>query len=475
MGHDHHFLSRLDRIASAEVELALSLYRDHELIHEVLSHAKLPEQAERVAISLDDPNAGPFIIVARNGAFVTCLGRDMSPGALPVITRKQLDAIAVRVQKLRERLQLAVSLTGGRTGNLLGRIFTSGPRLTREEMMGISAMQPLLFRHFLLMIADCTMEVHQTRVMLRNVRKPKHREEELLRLSWDCLWAVGHLTALVGIDGREHFEALDPKLHGVRDKLLHCVFQQCVFAISARGVWTIAKVGKPLLPTMKRAFSEKPSYLGMLGSALGLGAIGHRHSRLRAEARKALSPAPLPPSDPLADSVNDYRVSMRQMVEQGFEQPAERAEQVAIRWGRLVAHHWLTKRGVPGSPHRYATPEDVPDDVARAFACWHWGNTRDEDMDLRLLFTMLPWIVQQSAEDLFLPEELMSCLRFPDDPGFVLEVLKRPFEGLWLRRPQTIRVPKTPGRNDPCLCGSGKKHKKCCGSLEPNPESRSCA
>ena len=29
--------------------------------------------------------------------------------------------------------------------------------------------------------------------------------------------------------------------------------------------------------------------------------------------------------------------------------------------------------------------------------------------------------------------------------------------------PATMVVEKTPGRNDPCLCGSGKKFKKCCG------------
>jgi len=29
--------------------------------------------------------------------------------------------------------------------------------------------------------------------------------------------------------------------------------------------------------------------------------------------------------------------------------------------------------------------------------------------------------------------------------------------------PKTKTVEKTPGRNDPCSCGSGKKYKKCCG------------
>jgi SWIM/SEC-C metal-binding protein len=32
-----------------------------------------------------------------------------------------------------------------------------------------------------------------------------------------------------------------------------------------------------------------------------------------------------------------------------------------------------------------------------------------------------------------------------------------------LNKPVTTRFDKTPNRNDPCLCGSGKKYKKCCG------------
>jgi len=32
-----------------------------------------------------------------------------------------------------------------------------------------------------------------------------------------------------------------------------------------------------------------------------------------------------------------------------------------------------------------------------------------------------------------------------------------------LNKPVTTTFVKTPNRNDPCLCGSGKKYKKCCG------------
>ncbi|MBE7214712.1 SEC-C domain-containing protein [Shewanella benthica] len=32
-----------------------------------------------------------------------------------------------------------------------------------------------------------------------------------------------------------------------------------------------------------------------------------------------------------------------------------------------------------------------------------------------------------------------------------------------INKPTTTRFDKTPNRNDPCSCGSGKKYKKCCG------------
>jgi hypothetical protein len=58
MAHAHHFLSRLDRLSHSDVELALSLYRDAPLVAFVLEAAKVPEAAERVAISLRDQRDG---------------------------------------------------------------------------------------------------------------------------------------------------------------------------------------------------------------------------------------------------------------------------------------------------------------------------------------------------------------------------------------------------------------------------------
>ncbi len=40
---------------------------------------------------------------------------------------------------------------------------------------------------------------------------------------------------------------------------------------------------------------------------------------------------------------------------------------------------------------------------------------------------------------------------------------KKAIADAW-RRSRTVVKEKTPGRNDPCPCGSGKKYKKCCGA-----------
>src|SRR5260370_879724 len=68
--HAEHFLSRLDRLPPSEVDLALELYRDRDLLRAVLDAATLPERAERAAISIDHPVDGPFLVVTRSGHFV---------------------------------------------------------------------------------------------------------------------------------------------------------------------------------------------------------------------------------------------------------------------------------------------------------------------------------------------------------------------------------------------------------------------
>ena len=73
-------------------------------------------------------------------------------------------------------------------------------------------------------------------------------------------------------------------------------------------------------------------------------------------------------------------------------------------------------------------------------------------------------IVVQSEER----EEEMRQLFAENDWFVTIEVDEERSEDisdleLLQNKPATTVLEKTPGRNDPCSCGSGKKYKKCCG------------
>ena len=271
MGHDHHFLSRLDRFATPEVELALSLYRDHLLVRLLLKQAKLPDGADRVAISLDDPVQGPFIIVARDGGFVTCLGRGMmKPGRHPIITRKELDRITAQFNDVRERFDLAISLTGGQVMKLYNRLFRAGPWLTREEARALVALQPLVWTELYKSYFELLHEIEETRPIFRNVRKLKPLRRELLRLTWDFIWAIAHLIVLLGLNGRAFFDAVGEQGVPFLRVLLPSAVSQTSFLIWARTAWAAAHIGAPLFPSAKECFADGKTYVEIFGGRLAL-------------------------------------------------------------------------------------------------------------------------------------------------------------------------------------------------------------
>jgi hypothetical protein len=138
--HDEHFLERLDRVSDSydELELALGLYRDHELVRFVLDHVRLPEGAERVAFALTPDQAGPHIIVARDGGFVTCLGAGMKVGQHPVVSRAHLDALAAKHERVRAGLALARK-RGTDSTALLKKMTLVGPAFPREDFLAAEA------------------------------------------------------------------------------------------------------------------------------------------------------------------------------------------------------------------------------------------------------------------------------------------------------------------------------------------------
>ncbi len=138
-----------------------------------------------------------------------------------------------------------------------------------------------------------------------------------------------------------------------------------------------------------------------------------------------------------------------------------------------------------------ALPEDeraeMGDDPLPAFAqvwalgfmfvveAWpeEWVAPRDKEA-VKWLNRGLDAIVALTEDDTATPT--ISVFDEEGPPSLSLKRLNEFADGVWavydLRelwrtigpRVQTLQKAATPGRNDPCSCGSGKKYKKCCGA-----------
>jgi uncharacterized protein YecA (UPF0149 family) len=102
----------------------------------------------------------------------------------------------------------------------------------------------------------------------------------------------------------------------------------------------------------------------------------------------------------------------------------------------------------------------VPEDLARAVALGCDKDTYSDDYAAGFALCSVATIARAKAEDFYLPRAVEDALRTPWTPERTEELLGRAIRRY--PRPQPRRA-TTVGRNDPCACGSGKKHKKCCG------------
>jgi hypothetical protein len=467
-GHATHFLRRLDRVADGHVELALALYRDVEVLREVLAHAKLPEGAERVAISLDDPRDGPFLVVTRTGHFVTCLGKGMAPGALPVVTRERIDVAASRVDRMRERVQRVRQLgeaDEGEAGALIRRVQACGPYLPREDFEALARWEPLLGGTYTTLAAELEGEVVKTYPYLATLRKDRLRraDETLLAAWWDCFWAQSHFGLLMNVGDTNGIVSLiaEESREAVRVAMTITPMRFGIIAPAVRALWATGRQARALLPHFKR----RPADNHLVGRAtrdLGLAVIGHASSKSRAEAERALVTEVNAGSERARLFEIEWRDQVVSRLREGLARPREQMiEQLDTRARERVAE-WAGDGHIE-PPIPIASPADVPTDVARAaLASLHDAWSTNPGW-LVSLTDMLPWIARCGPEELVLPRAWARCFAWDDlrdDQLRLVEAFRLLFGG---SRPQTVRQAAGPGRNDPCPCGSGKKHKKCCG------------
>ncbi len=250
MPHSAHFLERLDRVPRSLTDFALGLYRDEARVIWILHYAHLPKEEERVALALADGDDGPYIVVTRDGRFVTALGLGMKPSNLTVLSRAQVDAFSARVDDARKRLELAAEVVspGKRPVDMLGLLTTRPWRLTRDEFAAIAGWVPIMNLHFLKEIFRkpvSTMEnVRDTYLGNKNKAFRKHaRTREALTSMWCMSHGIGarYLLATMGeLVWVDDFAARWTSEFGPT----WFATDERVFSVGVRGAWAAARLGK---------------------------------------------------------------------------------------------------------------------------------------------------------------------------------------------------------------------------------------
>ncbi|MGI5862781.1 MAG: YecA family protein [Myxococcales bacterium] len=460
MGHDIHFLTRLERLSDEEhLELAKSLYRDTSLLKHVLGRARLPEGAARAAISLGS-ESGPYLIVTRDGHFVTCLGEGMSTGDLPVIARAHLDALALENAVLRERLQLVRKMAGGREESRLINMLFRGRYLSREQFLALSALQPTFARSLPWLLAEIEeMFIGVRAAVIAATCKPPerltHAQREVLTKTSAAMWAAGHIALLLASGRRDALEqamTVGEPSEQLRDsrRLFVPATRFPEVGILMRAGLAIAKVGKPCLPAAKRRYLNRNELFHGFEGTLALLALGARHRALRAEIYKSCY-------EKFATEKPDGAPGSFL----GFF--GEKGEEFLIDAGR-ANYQARTAHLSPSSPFRFRCKEDVPEDLAIGALA---TSPLPIGMDLvkpDVLLSAIPGAARRKPEELYLPGKLVEALPNPNE--YKPEALDAWFclRTIYARaKVEPVHIAPKPAGNAPCTCGSGKKFKRCCG------------
>ena len=443
-GHSAHFLQRLDRVDDRQVELALTLYNDPELVKATLARASLPEQVERVAISLEDPSEGPFVVVTREGRFVTCLGAGMRQRH-PVLTRAQLDAAARQVERMRERLAQAghAKKHRGRVRKMVFDVVEGGEDVSREQVEALVRWEALLGETFVRGVVDHGVSLLEHAERVRSIRVPKPRHEELLHAYHQDLYALAHFYVLAGASEvsrpwieRMATEALPASLTLYASEL-------DVGYVSSRAMWAAAR-WPPLMAAQKRTLREARGALQLSDGYLGVAAIGLGKRSKRVEAQRAIAS-----ERPRKPALEARAAVYRSTLGMAFTHP----EQVSA-WGLMRGRVALSER-VPG-----LDAADVSDADARAALASAPGHAARTADDISASAIALPSIVGAAPHELYLPRATLDAIRTPWSMEKTIALLASQREAYGVREP--ARAAPSTGRNEPCPCGSGHKRKRCC-------------
>ena len=458
MGHDHHFLSRLDRATRDQVDLALALYRDQEVVKYILAIAKA-EAGTRIAISLDR-DEGPFLVLAHDGHFVTCLGRGMSPAGMPRFSRTWLDATMRAYGQYRDGVARARRRTADQdsTGGLLRAIGWRAHNFSREDFAAIRPLAGVLGMLWIDWVRSSFAAM--ANVFKRAIDGYRAGRTELpaitLETYWKAIWGSSHAIVLAGCAGDDIAARIGRSWKNPHSPTVGLCLPD-IQILAVRAAWFAAQHGDVLLPHYDRALRAAEEEGDVYDACAALLAIAVKWPFLRAPVRRVFD------ESPVRTELEPLRAAYVVLAKEMLAEPTL-AEEIVLEYGQQFA-----------SAVRDTSAEPAPLELVRSYGIVNPADAfvpivshSDRTSRILLRLAAVCSAAGRDAEVLFLPEA--DNLRLAK--GTSTALARSNIDSLMnsrlgeppVRRPVTrARV----GRNDPCPCGSGKKVKRCCAGTSP--------
>ena len=464
-GHSTHFLRRLDRVSERHVEIALALYRDPVLVKAILGRIALPLGADRVAFSLEDASEGPFVVVTRDGRFVTCLAQGMHVGPeTPIVTKAMLRATAVHFDVFRENIAKADRLAeneGADTeiARLLRQMEIDGLYFPRERAVELLRWLPLIADQMPALYSE-TLELTWSRFDVAvyaahtGRRTAKHDEgmKAWLRLYGGCgqMQLLSAVTGLyVGLE-----DALTYHPEQQHESRIALSIGEGIRAATFRtsfALWSSIRAGVSLVPSLAQLSTPAPTQETILRDLALLGLSCSPDPDVRDAALPVLRQTLATPS-----AHPETREIVETVLARDEAAHRQAGEQLAERTYRRFVRDDCMPRGV----HH---PSDVDPDVARtlrALGAEMWCDYADSRTALA---EMMPWMARAEPAEMFLPQAWCDAFRCVDTAFYHRRTLRQLADVRGHVAPRTVtRSEPRIGRNDLCSCGSGKKYKRCC-------------
>ncbi len=458
MGHDHHFLSRLDRVTRDQVDLALALYRDEEIVKYILAMAKA-EAGTRIAISLDR-DEGPFLVLADDGRFVTCLGRGMSPAGLPRFSRTWLDTTMRAYGQYRDGVARARRRTADQdaTGGLLRAVGWRAHNFSREDFAAIRPLAGVLGTLWLdwVRMSFRTMANVFKRALDGYRTGGAELPANALETYWKAIWGSSHAIVLAGCAGDDVAARIGSSWKNATSPTVGLCLPD-IQVLAVRAAWFAAQHGDVLLPHYDRALRAAEEQGDVYDACAALLAIGVKWPSLRPAVRRVFD------ESPVRAELEPVRAAHVELAKAMLDRPAL-AEEVVIDYGQQFASALREDGAEPAPPELVRSYGIV--NPADAFVPIVGGS--DPSFRILLRLAAVCSAAGRDAEVLFLPEA--DSLRLAKGTSTALArsnidwLMKSRLDEPPARRPVTrARV----GRNEPCPCGSGKKTKRCCAGASP--------